>query len=158
NVDHILEAAAKCPLVLIGYPSLGDSVMSVRAREEDGMAQLALKLTNLGHERFLFLGGNPGSFPTQIKVQGLQSVLHKVLDEAATVRYLYCGYGYDAARQAVDSFVNEGLIHEVTVIAAVSDVVAFAALDALFDHGIAVPDQVSVTGFDNIFWSNSVRP
>ncbi len=63
DTSPIVEAAKRVPLVLIGYPSVGQPVMSVRAREEDGMFELVRQLVTLGHRRFLFLGGGRGVFP-----------------------------------------------------------------------------------------------
>lgn len=156
DTSPIVEAAKRVPLVLIGYPSVGQPVMSVRAREEDGMFELVRQLVTLGHRRFLFLGGRTGSFPTDVKLEGLRRALAKVPD--ATVKHLPCGYRYDAACEVLSREIQQGGIEGVTAIVAVSDVVAFAALDVLDDHQIKVPDDVSVTGFDNIFWTRSIRP
>jgi DNA-binding LacI/PurR family transcriptional regulator len=45
-----------------------------------------------------------------------------------------------------------------TAILALSDILAFGAIDALHDLGIDVPGKVSVTGFDDLAESAWLRP
>lgn len=52
--------------------------------------------------------------------------------------------GYAAARQVLDKYGTA-----VTAIACGSDELAIGAMRAVFDAGLRVPDDVSVTGFDD---------
>ena len=45
-----------------------------------------------------------------------------------------------------------------TAIFAASDPIAIGAMKAMADHGISVPDQVSIVGFDNIHLTKYTSP
>ncbi len=54
-----------------------------------------------------------------------------------------------AAFQSVRHFLNRGVKFDAVVCA--SDVIAMSAINALREAGLVVPDDVAVTGFDDIF-------
>ena len=45
-----------------------------------------------------------------------------------------------------------------TLVIAGNDLIAISAIRCLEEHGATVPQDVSVTGFDNIRWTELVRP
>jgi len=45
-----------------------------------------------------------------------------------------------------------------TLIVAGNDLIAISAIRCLSEQGIRVPDDISVTGFDNIRWTDVVTP
>jgi DNA-binding LacI/PurR family transcriptional regulator len=50
------------------------------------------------------------------------------------------------------------LDQSLTAIVCVNDLMAIGALRELRDNGLRVPDDVSVTGFDNIKWAQFCHP
>jgi LacI family repressor for deo operon, udp, cdd, tsx, nupC, and nupG len=44
------------------------------------------------------------------------------------------------------------------LIVAGNDLIAISAIRYLSDHGVNVPEDVSITGFDNIRWTDVVTP
>lgn len=153
---HIFAAAEKVPVVLVGQPLKGSSAFSVRANEEAGIYELASRLLALGHRDFLFLGGSPHSYSTEVKLRGLSQALNEV--GGCRLKRALTGYSYEAVQERLPGLLDQGLLDWCTAIVAVSDYVAIAALDVLHDRRIDVPDVVSVTGCDNVFWTRSVRP
>ena len=47
---------------------------------------------------------------------------------------------------------------KATLIVAGNDLIAIGAIRRLAEQGVRVPDEVSVTGFDNIRWTDLVTP
>ncbi|SDY23207.1 LacI family DNA-binding transcriptional regulator [Tindallia californiensis] len=54
----------------------------------------------------------------------------------------------DSAYKAVKRFLNEG--YRATAIVATSDLMAIGAIKALIDHGLRIPENVEVSGFDDV--------
>ena len=48
--------------------------------------------------------------------------------------------------------------HPPTAVVAASDLMAIGAMNAALDRGVRIPDDLSVVGFDNIWFSSAVRP
>jgi len=59
--------------------------------------------------------------------------------------------------------LNQNAMHQlkqnsVTLIVAADDLIAVGAISALNEMGLKVPEDVSITGFDNIPWTTVVTP
>jgi DNA-binding LacI/PurR family transcriptional regulator len=57
---------------------------------------------------------------------------------------------------AIDTLLKHR--RKATLIIAGNDLIAISAIRCLTDHGVKVPEDVSITGFDNIRWTDVVRP
>lgn len=90
------------------------------------------------------------------KLKGYQKALEEAnipFDE----RLVYVGdYSHDSGVDAVEHFLK--LDEPPTAIFAVKDEVALGAIHGLQDHGIAIPDDIEVIGFDNTRLATMVRP
>jgi DNA-binding LacI/PurR family transcriptional regulator len=65
--------------------------------------------------------------------------------------------GFDGVltTEAVDALKRR---RNATLIVAGNDLIAISAIRYLSDHGVNVPEDVSITGFDNIRWTDVVTP
>lgn len=131
-----------CPSVQI------DNVASAEA--------ITTHLLGLGHRRISLVGGPESSRTMRDRAQGYRRALtaRKVPVRQELVRGgdLDEESGYDNAR------VLAQLAEPPTAIVAVNDRVAVGVLAALHDDGIRVPEDVSVTGFDDVSFSPYLRP
>ncbi|MGO2535648.1 MAG: substrate-binding domain-containing protein, partial [Brachybacterium tyrofermentans] len=48
--------------------------------------------------------------------------------------------------------------HDVTAIVCGSDVMAAGALEGVRSHGLSVPEDISVVGYDDVFWAGLTDP
>ncbi len=112
-----------------------------------------------GHEKIAMIGGSyhEDSSPTNLRLLGCQSAFfqhglpfdrHK---QYACARYSLKG-GYQATVELMERYP------EMTVIFAMSDLMAIGAIRALYDHGKRVPDDISVVGFDGIELADYMNP
>ena len=114
-------------------------------------------LADLGHERIALIGGDLKDWGTgQNRYQGYQEALR---DRSLPLRKEYIKFG--------NCKIQDGyrLMQELlecdphpTAIFAVSDDMATGALNCIIDHGLKVPDDFSVVGFDDSALATSVRP
>ncbi|WP_309115340.1 LacI family DNA-binding transcriptional regulator [Saccharothrix sp.] len=111
-----------------------------------GARALAVELAALGHREFAVLAGPADLVVARDRVAGFRAGL---ADENVPDPVVHHGDftrdgGY-AATQALLA-ANTG----ATCIFAVNDVMAVGAMAALRDHGLRVPEDVSIAGFDDI--------
>ncbi|MCG0276026.1 MAG: LacI family transcriptional regulator [Thermosediminibacteraceae bacterium] len=117
-------------------------------------------LISLGHKRIgLIHGPLEGMKETVDSVErliGYKKALGEagleVCDELIAEGDFKAKGGYKAAVKILKAGVKP------TAIFAVSDIMAFGALNAVFDCGLKCPEDVSVVGFDNIDLSEITRP
>lgn len=118
-----------------------------------GARELARHLVDLGHRDIAVLSGPSLSSASQDRTAGFR----EVLDEAGLTppddRVLECRLTLDAGYQATTKLLDGGGAPEAILCG--NDLIALGAIDALADRGLSVPDDVSVTGYDDIWFSSS---
>ncbi|MBT2503543.1 LacI family DNA-binding transcriptional regulator [Curtobacterium sp. ISL-83] len=139
------------PMVLLGEGPAPLSVDRVMADNVAGATLVTQHLAALGRRRIGFLGHEERerSSTSDIRLLGYQAGLEasglaldmSLLISSESVSPLHAA---NALRAALDAGLQiDGLVCR-------DDQAAVGALRALADHGISVPDQVAVTGWDDI--------
>ena len=118
---------------MAGHPVSPCPFPWVETRHAEGMRLVAEHLVDLGHRAIGFVGG-PADYE---HVQARLGVWRETLLEA----------GVEPG--PVAHAIGELFDGEVTAIVHTSDGLAAAALAAARDRGIAVPGELSITGFDD---------
>lgn len=85
--------------------------------------------------------------------EALEAVDGSLADETA---YVYAVSSLDGGRQAAQTLLDGR--RRPTAIIAMSDILALGIMEQLEEYGIAVPEEITVVGFDNIPEARLVRP
>lgn len=144
--ESLAEAMKSVPAVVASSHSYElpytDSVVN---DDEDGSWQATAHLISLGHRRIAHIGGGADGV-ARARWRGYVRAMADA-GLATRIRVAECGYdeqsGYAAARR---------LLHgrqRPTAIVAINDLAAIGALSAAGDAGLAVPGDLSLTGYDN---------
>lgn len=140
-------ARSRLPLVLVDLQyDLDANYISVN--NFHGAYSATEYLIKLGHRRIGIIGG-PARLPvSQMRLDGYQAALR------------YYGLPYDPALVLPGNFENAGgeavaarflaLDQPPTAIFACNDTMALGAMGELRRHGLCIPDDVSVIGFDDV--------
>jgi DNA-binding LacI/PurR family transcriptional regulator len=146
------------PVVAVDQ-DLGDSVARVIVDDRGGASAGARHLLELGHRRIGVLsisssrGGDSDSYPARERLAGWRDTLAEAGVEPVVVLA-----PFDHHESAVDAARSLLETHDVTAVLCFSDVFATAALQAAAELGRAVPDDLSVVGYDDSPLSVSSRP
>src|SRR5215469_566137 len=138
------------PLVVIDPPTEpdGTSVRSVGTTNFQGGMAAARHLIELGHRRIAAIGGPDNLWSCRTRLDGYRSALRRAglpVDESLVRSgHLAAEHG----RQLAGSLLE--LPDPPTAIVAGNDAQAFGVLQALAAHGMRCPEDVSVTGFDDV--------
>lgn len=144
------------PFVVIDYQGVDDFSSTVIARNHQAAFDATRYLIQLGHRRIGFIAGDPETSSAVQRLEGYKAALKehgRLVDEALVANgdFRQLG-GYQAAGQLL------ALPDPPTAIFAANDHSAFGAMDAARDHGLAVPRDISIIGFDDIPQAAVVRP
>lgn len=136
------------------FPNLS----SVFCNDDDAVREAMEQLIVQGHRRFAIIGGDRKvSDTTQRRYQGCLAAFNaNGIDfdpdrDYTTVRFSYEG-GYRGATELI------GRRRDYTAIFCMADVMAMGAIRALKDHGLQVPENVSVVGFDGLTIGEFIVP
>jgi DNA-binding LacI/PurR family transcriptional regulator len=143
-------ADERVPLVVIDPPAEPDgmSVRSVGTTNFQGGMAAARHLIELGHRRIAAIGGPDTLWSCRTRLDGYRSALRRAglpVDEGLVrTGELTAADGLARAASLLD------LADPPTAVMAANDAQAFGVLQALAARGLRAPDDVSVTGFDDV--------
>ncbi|WP_199422879.1 LacI family DNA-binding transcriptional regulator [Actinotalea solisilvae] len=126
---------------------LDDSTVSVGSANFSGGVQATRHLLELGHRRIAFAGGAPTFPPSAERLQGYLSTLRAggVDVDEALVRSQ--AHTFQAGVAMADRLLD--LPRPPTAVFAASDSIALGVLASAQRHGLRVPQDLSVVGFDD---------
>jgi LacI family transcriptional regulator len=145
------------PTVFIDRMAQGGHTTYVKSDNIDGARQATEHLLSLGHRRIAFLTGSTIDLAGLERLLGCQQALAQagIAPDPGLVRQ--SGWNVDEAYEAARVLLAER--RDFTAIVAGSDFMAIGILRALTEHGLRVPDDVSLVGFDDIeFCQYTVPP
>ena len=157
SVDQTVASeliAADIPLVFCNYDSAGKLVANICIEYEHGIKKAIEHVVQLGHRRSAVIAG-PADNRTAVRIKNAL-VSGLTARGMKPVCVLESNYRVDAGASAVREVLSRSEIP--TVIFCGNDLIAMGAMSALEDSGARVPEDVSVIGIDDIFFSFLARP
>ena len=138
------------PVVLIDRPRPGYAV--VHSNYVMGGRLLAKYALRMGHTRVGLLSGPQDIESARQRRDGFVAAHPRAIEIAWEVNVAFDGL---LTPQAVDVLKRR---RNATLIIAGNDLIAISAIRCLSENGVRVPEDVSITGFDNIRWTDVVTP
>lgn len=106
-------------------------------------------LLSRGHREILILGAEPSAdSPSERRLRGCTDSFAAHGIRFAPEHYLKTSFRFEDAYRVVDAWLKEG--GRPHAVFAMSDATAIGTIRALRDHGLRVPEEVSVIGFDGV--------
>ncbi|MHA7984527.1 LacI family DNA-binding transcriptional regulator [Rathayibacter sp. CAU 1779] len=149
-LDELLPHLA--PAVLINRNSSDALAPSVVADYKSGMLQLLSHLYGFGHRHFAYVSGVSAAQSNITRLTAIHEFVAAHPD--STVDELPGGVGFDSGYGAADAVLDSG----ATAVLAFNDLVGMGLLGALSERGVRVPEDISVTGFDDIPFAAYTTP
>jgi LacI family transcriptional regulator len=148
--QQVRELADTTTLVLLNRRMR--SVPAALMNSGSGMRQVIDHLVALGHHRIAYLNGPRTSWSNKERRRGLRIAVQK--HDVDLVDMGPFPPRYEGGLQAADLAMAEN----VTAIVAYNDIMALGVLARLRDRGVRVPDDVSLTGFDDLMFGALCQP
>ena len=160
NQCRELVETAKKPIVFIDcYFDIGEQYYNIGLDDHGGMYRMTKHLLSLGHKDILFIGDQPVLWGVDAgRLNGHIKALAEAGISWSDERYF--SVSKDRKRRSLDfDRLAQRLEHNHdTAWMFISDYYAVDAIDYLLDHGFHVPENISVTGFDDNILAHTIRP
>jgi LacI family transcriptional regulator len=140
------------PLVLINRTTVATNTPSLSVDYGQGIQELAQHLVTLGHRRLAFLSGPEHSASNRQRLVGLEQFRKE--HPEIELQMLHGGSNFDSGHESTEAIIASG----ATGILAFNDLVAMGLLSGLHERGVRVPQDISVTGFDDIPFAKYTTP
>jgi DNA-binding LacI/PurR family transcriptional regulator len=145
------------PVVVVNNQAAEAYRYSIYHDDVDGSRQITRHLIALGHRKIAYLGNSQSGRITQDRLAGfLQELAAAGLEVPNQYIREIPGSEPEKSANALDYFLN--LPDRPSALVCFNDMMAIGALKALQQRGIQVPDEFSITGFDNIVFSEYTNP
>ncbi|WP_016954909.1 LacI family DNA-binding transcriptional regulator [Catenovulum agarivorans] len=176
-IDTLMEH--RCEAMVVHSKALSDDVLVGYAKEIPGFvlinryieaiadrcvwldnyaggASIAKHLLSLGHKKVAIITSQYQIDDPILRLKGVEDELNAAgisIEKAAIELATPDQEGGEAAMQ---NLLSKGI--EFTAVVAYNDAMAAGAMSMLLDHGVQVPTEVSVIGFDDVILARYCRP
>jgi DNA-binding LacI/PurR family transcriptional regulator len=144
------------PIVLLNDQHPGEFVHSVMIANQEGTRAATEHLIALGHRRIAYLGDRNGYQSDAERRAGYSEALAAAGIDFAPDLVLEGDGRPEAAIEAMGKLLR--LSHPPTAVCCYNDMTALGAMRAIRARGLRVPEDVSVTGFDDLFFAAYLSP
>ncbi|QSI76578.1 MULTISPECIES: LacI family DNA-binding transcriptional regulator [Niveibacterium] len=154
--EMLLRYATEVPLVVTGRDLEGPNLMSLRFDDYVGARMATQHLIDLGHKRIAHVAGPLDHFDSIERLRGYREALVDAGIQPDDDLVVHADFHEPGGLLAINQLIAART--PFTAVFAANDQSAFGARLALHSHGIRVPEDISVVGFDDLPVSNYVVP
>lgn len=148
------EARVSIPVVVLAPGETSHDGLTVFFEDQELGARLATRhLIQLGHREVAHLAGSQEWLDGQVRLRGWQAELNAAKLPAVAVQY--GDWSGESAYRIGKTMVAEGLPSSIFI---ASDLMALAFMRAVYEHGLSVPRDISIVGFDDNEFAPQVFP
>lgn len=149
-------AALKAPVVLFEREAPDNTLPFVTVDAAAGIAAAVHHLHDQGAHRIAYLDGRP-HWPMTTSVRRYEGFTRAIAELALPVLPMLEGnWQFESGVAAVETLLARGSLPDAVVCA--NDQMAVGVLRAAQDHGIRIPQDMLVTGFDDLEFSRYTTP
>ncbi len=151
-IDELNESRIPAVFYDVGTPR--PNITNIRVNYRRGIEKVIEYLHSMGHRRLGFIGHHDVLGPINERMRAVMDAVGRI--PSLEVRTAADADTLEGGRQAARKLLSTG--YEPTAIICVNDITAVGALRELRERGIRVPEDMSVTGFDNVKLSEFCYP
>lgn len=155
--QHIIEAIEGGFNVVCIDRGLNEiDVDVVKVNNQRGAFTAIEYLIELGHRRIAHIAGLSHIPTTTERISGYMAAMekHGIKVDPQLIRNSQSDYQSGAAIMAE----LLGLEERPTAVFAANNLLTLGALKTIHDNDLAIPDDISIIGFDDMYWSGSLNP
>lgn len=144
---NLPEEVTRTPTVLANCFSPGNAVPAILPDEVAGGRCATEMLLRSGHREIAYLTGEPGAWATRARLRGHRSALRSYGVDPRSQIVAAGNYRADSGYELTRTLLRAS--RPPTAVACGNDRMAVGALLALLEHGLRVPEDVSLVGYDD---------
>jgi LacI family transcriptional regulator len=148
--------AGQFPVVLLDPGFEAEGCDTIAIANHDGALAMVRHLLHLGHRRIATVTGPERNIDARQRLAGYRAALREAGAEISTELEMAGDFTETSGYEAVERLLR--LAPRPTAVFVGNDYMAIGVLGALSDAGLRVPEQMAVTGFDDIAMARYLNP
>ncbi len=154
--DELAAIVGGVPFVTVCRGAVGDDSSRIRVRNREGARDAVRHLLGLGHRRIAHISGPAGHGDALERRAGYAEALAEARLALDPTLVAESEFNMLGGRTAMERLLAADA--PFTAVFAASDQIALGAILALDAHGLDVPGDVSIVGFDDDTFASYCRP
>ena len=156
--EHITETLRKkctCPIIEIAQ---SDAFFPhIMLKNDEAAAQLTEHMISTHHhKRICYLGNSLEKQFSEKRLYYYRETLRKHQLPVNDTDYYCCDYTYESIYKALDYFLKTGPRPDSII--CYNDRMAMSLMEALYNRGLRIPEDIAIAGFDNLEIGQNVTP
>lgn len=131
-------------------------VAVINSTDDEGTRKMIEYLISLGHKDIGILSGRMNTYSGSVRYEAYQDVLKEYGLKSMEEWVLKGEFIKKTAAQEVRNMIKHGKLP--TALFCCNDDMALAAIEVLQNENISIPEDISITGFDDIMPGSLVKP
>lgn len=142
------------PMLTIDRVVEGLKVDTVTINNVDAAYHATNHLLKLGHRDVAFISGPENMSTSRFRQLGYQQAMR---DAGRLATQIVSGnFRQDGGYDAMQVLIKE--VHRPTAIVVANNLMTLGAIQCIHEHGLAIPEDIAVVGFDDMPWAATIQP
>lgn len=156
NYYQELSRGVPCPSVMMDIELPSGDAGIVTSDNRSAMKDMIAFLLSEGHERIAIIAGKKSATVTEVRLDGVRDAYAEKGIPLNESDIYYADFSRQEAYEITKRLAGEN--RKYSAYACFSDEMAFGVIRALQEEGIKIPQECSVTGFDDVQLSGNITP
>lgn len=156
NYYQELSRGVPCPSVMMDIELPSGDAGIVTSDNRSAMKDMIAFLISEGHERIAIIAGKKSATVTEVRLDGVRDAYTEKGIPLNESDIFYADFSRQEAYEITKRLAGEN--RKYSAYACFSDEMAFGVIRALQEEGIKIPQECSVTGFDDVQLSGNITP
>lgn len=155
-IKEVVDLEERMPIVLVNGDLKKSNLTRVFTDEVAGVELATQHLIDLGHTNIGFIGGIDYMTNSMQKVKSLKKTLERNHLTFNDKWLLYDSFSIQSGRNMMTKLLE--MDKKPTAVICINDFVAIGAIKSALEHGVRIPEDISIVGFDDTLLATAVIP
>ncbi|WP_106532105.1 LacI family DNA-binding transcriptional regulator [Planomicrobium soli] len=152
---ELIDTDIPCVVLDIMNETENGMIGSVSINNAQAGKEITLYLLERNHRNLVIIGGTEETYVNKERMKGVEEALVAHGMKLSDVDVLDADFSEETAYQLSKAYLQK---KQPTAFLCFSDLMAFGVMSAVKEAGLQIPEDVSVTGFDDLVFSSFTQP
>ncbi|NLK74213.1 MAG: LacI family transcriptional regulator [Clostridiales bacterium] len=147
-IKEIKELNKTVPCVLCSEKAEDFGCCGIHVDDEIGMRLIIEHLASRNYKNIAMIGGGNTFVPSALKRQYAVKIAKEYSINLDVSKMVHSGFGYEVGYMDMKLLLEEKPYPDAVI--CINDYVAIGAMKAIHEAGLKIPDDIGITGYDNV--------
>lgn len=152
---ELIDTSLPCVVLDIMDDSSNDMIGTVSIDNVKASKEIAEYLLERNHRDIVIIAGTPETYVNEERMKGVQEAFNSHGVDLDDITVLDAGFSEDKAYALAKAYLQK---NHATAFLCFSDLMAIGVMKAIREAGLKIPEDISLTGFDDLVFSSYTQP